>query len=1201
MTTHEYDERGNRTQTIHRIPSIVEDFEYNEFGQRTAKVLPDNGSNHRRRDELTYYEDGPQRGYLHQRIVDIENLRLTTTYGYDSVGDVVFFTDPGGDETQFVVNQLDQIVRTASPEVEQGSGVRYERDYSYDANNNTMREDLQNIDEQGVLQQNAHWTTTYEYEILNHLVLQTEEVDPEHSIVTEYGYDGNRNLTLVRYGEATNGNQPANVLRALYDERDLLFREIRAEGDADQSTTQYDYDPDKNLITRAVGLEDTPRIFTKIYDGYNRLVEATGPMGNVMTYGYDANHNRVLKRLEGETRDGAGSGDNIRLYESSFEYDEMDRAVVANDAFFDTETQEPISDGVSTTVADYSDNSQMTRGVNDNGHEERVTYDTVNRVGTVTDRLDNVKRYTYDDDSNITLFGEIEKSDLRGADQVFSYVTEYDGLERAIESRDNVGNRSRSAFNSRNNRALEIDALGNVIRQVFDGVDRVVTTTRVLTDGGTGDGAPDGVITMTNVWDDTTRIVTQSDDNANTTSYAYDALNRRIATTYADGTGHSYAYDVHDNTSSMTDANGSVSTCTYDLLNRLKRKDIVPGPGVWSAIVLATYEYDGRSGLTRAEDDDSVVTRSYDSLSSVTREVLNGQTTRASYDGVGNRLTCTYPGGRTLTCAYDGLERKKTASDENGSIAAYDYVGPRRVERCGFGNGTRMEPRYDGITGVDNPENDFGLKQIIRTTHSQVSDSTVIDERTYTWDRSFNKTRREDVRPDGSQLVQNYEYDSVCRLVSATEQVSGGLPAEIEYSLDGVGDRTSVTGGPDAGDYTKEAGEPDPADSQTNQYTRTSFDSREYDLNGNLAATDRGLPSERTYTYDYRNQLVAYADTASGSTARYAYDIVGRRIERVVVTGTTSTVRYFYTDGQVCEEQDENKATAATYVYGIDIDEVVNMRRGGADFYYHCDELYNVVAITDSQGDVVERYAYADYGEPSFLDASGDARTDSAVGNTYLFTGRRFDAETGYYYYRSRYLDPRAGRFTCRDMLGIWADGLHAGNGYAYAGNNPINNRDPMGTQTKDTKEAERKKICKEAGKTDLRKDSNDDDGQGGVICKGGEAYACAWGMFGHPEVEHCILVHEQVHITQKKCPKECTSNCVDDMERLKGDADKAAAAECEAYRATLTCAENESKKCGDKPSKSERWRCYRDVSALARHARKMIKELCKKTGGGDS
>ncbi|MEO1130080.1 MAG: DUF6531 domain-containing protein [Planctomycetota bacterium] len=47
VTTHQYDPNGNRLQTVHPVPTIVEEWEYNPFGQCTAWIHPDNGSGHR--------------------------------------------------------------------------------------------------------------------------------------------------------------------------------------------------------------------------------------------------------------------------------------------------------------------------------------------------------------------------------------------------------------------------------------------------------------------------------------------------------------------------------------------------------------------------------------------------------------------------------------------------------------------------------------------------------------------------------------------------------------------------------------------------------------------------------------------------------------------------------------------------------------------------------------------------------------------------------------------------------------------------------------------------------------------------------------------------------------------------------------------------------------------------------------------------
>jgi RHS repeat-associated protein len=61
----------------------------------------------------------------------------------------------------------------------------------------------------------------------------------------------------------------------------------------------------------------------------------------------------------------------------------------------------------------------------------------------------------------------------------------------------------------------------------------------------------------------------------------------------------------------------------------------------------------------------------------------------------------------------------------------------------------------------------------------------------------------------------------------------------------------------------------------------------------------------------------------------------------------------------------------------------------------------------------------------------------------HAFTGREWDAETGLYYYRARYYDPKIGRFLSEDPIGL----LGGINLYAYVGNNPCNLKDPFGLE----------------------------------------------------------------------------------------------------------------------------------------------------------
>lgn len=101
--------------------------------------------------------------------------------------------------------------------------------------------------------------------------------------------------------------------------------------------------------------------------------------------------------------------------------------------------------------------------------------------------------------------------------------------------------------------------------------------------------------------------------------------------------------------------------------------------------------------------------------------------------------------------------------------------------------------------------------------------------------------------------------------------------------------------------------------------------------------------------------------------------------------------------------------------------------------FYHTNHQGSVVVLTDSAGNVGQRISYDEYGNIS----SGS----SATGEQYRFTGRRYDPETGLYYYRARYYVPQVGRFLQADSIG-YKDDLNL---YAYVYNDPLGRTDPGG------------------------------------------------------------------------------------------------------------------------------------------------------------
>jgi RHS repeat-associated protein len=146
------------------------------------------------------------------------------------------------------------------------------------------------------------------------------------------------------------------------------------------------------------------------------------------------------------------------------------------------------------------------------------------------------------------------------------------------------------------------------------------------------------------------------------------------------------------------------------------------------------------------------------------------------------------------------------------------------------------------------------------------------------------------------------------------------------------------------------------------------------------------------------------------------------------------TSGYTYDGENVLQEL--RGAARAKYVHSLGMDDSLAREDGsGGLTYYHADAFGTVVKHTDQTGAPTHEYRY---------DAWGNIEAGAGEPG-YAFTGREWDPEVSLYYYRARYYDPKAGRFTSEDPVPVEYRRLGELNGYSYVGNNPVNRRDPSG------------------------------------------------------------------------------------------------------------------------------------------------------------
>ena len=1003
----------------------------------------------------TYYYDyelDPDDGYTgdDDKLVRVEYPQLqdengdwvtpTMTYTYNNWGQIETTKDFRDTLTHYVYTQgtpeeaADGSNPLFAPGVTPVPGLQTQliHGYSSDEAQTTIFKSFTALGEaMMVIRPDERVTMTYTFDDLGRKLSQTNA----DGIIMTFTYDDAGRLVRQVDDYTADGTTGRNIVTEFTHDSDGRLLNERTEADGLIVQTTKVYDVSGWLASETDGNGNTTRYR---YDNAGQLTNVIDPAGHVITTTYDLN-GRVEDQIDAEG------------YVTHHIYNDFGRL----------ETQVQDHGGLNLTTSHTYDRS---------GNVETITapdgvvicfeYDNHNRRTAQTqdcgpNGLNLRTEYVYDlngnpvyatDPRGVVTYSEYDvlnrntltRRDDGGFNLATSYVYNATGqVETMVDEQRNVETRmfydemNRLVMNCGDSSGLnlctdyEYDRLGN--QTVITDANGIVAETYYNAFGlpvqKINDvGGLQAITTMT--YNHVLNLTQVQDSNGNETAYIYTPRNELKIEVNADNTLVKHTFTPRGLEKTLTLQDEEVITFIYNSLGQRTDASFSSGGS-------QTFVFDDGGRMTSAEQtingNTTQETYLYDSLGAITRTVqaVAGQSWQVDYeyDYLAGTTIVSYPSGAECIHTMDRVGRLDLVTDGVGAtIADYAYNNVENYNRITYANNVVNQTNFDA------------LGRIMQV--STVGAATIADYR-YGYDNVGNRLYMQRVHQSG-QPADVYEYDNLYQLTQVWYGADATDPATVtsydlwqSYDLDTLGNRLAV----DEDGIVKTYG---PNDGQQlinsmNRYESVDNNPLVYDLRGNTLDD-----TTNAYTYDILNRQTSMIGPNGNAT--YLYDARGRRVAKTV-NGTTTFFVYDI-NYRVLEERDGSNTLLARYTYGQGIDELLTMERDGSTYTYHRDALGSITEVTDSSGSLVERYEYDAYGETTIYDGSDNQLATSAIGNPYLFTSRRYDPESGNYYYRARMYNPTLGRFLSMDPLGFAAGDYNL---YRYAFNNPLLYTDPTG------------------------------------------------------------------------------------------------------------------------------------------------------------
>lgn len=887
-------------------------------------------------------------------------------------------------------------------------------------------------------------------------------VDGEVDLYVEYQYDNLNQLTVVLRRNTTSSGTVVNKQESRYDDLGRVYQRVRyavdvSTGSVGNSLTDNTwYDPAGNVAkSQPAGSKAFRKAFydlagrtIKTFIGYDTsetsYVDALTVTGDTIfeqtETTYDPSGNVIQTTSKRRFHDATGTGEltspsgsqpKARVMYVAMYSDFIDRtAAVANygtnggSSFTRSATIPTRSDTILVNSTEFNIRGEAYRTIDPAGRDDRVEFDY---AGRKTKTIQN-----YDDGDPTT--GAPDK------DVTVEYTYNPDGKVRTVKA-----------------------------RQQSTSDDQVTTYVYGVTTG------------------------------AGSTLYSRELL---YAVVYPDASDFTdlvkYKYNRQGQVIEMTDQNGTVHAYDFDKLGRQTQDRVTTlASGVDGAVrrIGSTYEVRGlREKLTtydtaaigsgsvlnevqNAYNDFGQLISQYQEHSGAVSTGTSPQVQYAHASGSANHIrstSMTYPNGRIVRYEYssgadDNLSRfSYLADDSSGSVgthlAEYAYMGLGTVVTIDY---PEPDIRMDLVTGSGNDPYD-GLDRFDRIADRLWRDygrSVDVVRIKHGYDRASNRLWREDPVAAGNSkdFDELSTFDGVYRLKTFKRGnlntnkdgiASGTLQFEQQWGFDPLGNWSSFKEDA-AGDGTFELDQTRTVN-KVNEITGTSGGSwavPTHDRNGNSITSPQPNNPTSIYTivYDAWNRLVSISSTA-GAVITTAYNGMNWSITNTIGGNTT---RVFYSnDWALIEERLSGSSFASTqYVWRHDAQDALLLRDRDTGILdnvlderlYGLTGTHDILALSNSSGNIVERFWCTPYGGISFL-SSSFANASSSYAWKHIYRGYIFDSASSLHFVRYRTFHSQLGKWLNRDPL----EYISGVNLYEYVSNRPTKYWDPYGLDKQD-------------------------------------------------------------------------------------------------------------------------------------------------------